>query len=116
MLKNYQNELKNLQKKSTKNKYTADDLLEMENNIKKRQAQIKELNDDIKNLNIVKRKQQKLIEKKQKNQDGSKLTKLVDEIRKQKEVLEGLKVRHRHKQEALEKKRLAIDQIEKQYV
>lgn len=29
MLKNYQNELKNLQKKNTKNKFTADDLLSM---------------------------------------------------------------------------------------
>lgn len=29
MLKNYQNELKNLQKKTSKNKYTADDLLQM---------------------------------------------------------------------------------------
>ena len=57
MLKNYQNELKALQKKSNKNKFTADNLLEMENEVKKKEAYIKELNDDIKNLNIVKRKQ-----------------------------------------------------------
>ena len=64
MLKNNQNELKNLQKKNTKNKFTADDLLSMEDNIKKKEAYIKEINEDIKNLTIVKRKQQKLIEKK----------------------------------------------------
>ena len=64
MLKNYQNELKNLQKKNTKNKFTSDDLIEMENNIKKKEGHIKELNEDIKNLTIVKRKQEKMIEKK----------------------------------------------------
>lgn len=84
MLKNYQNELKNLQKKNSKNKFTADDLLNMEDNIKKKEAQIRELNEDIKNLTVVKRKQQKLIEKKEKNEDGLKLTKLVEQIRKQK--------------------------------
>lgn len=57
MLKNNQNELKNLQKKNTKNKFTADDLLSMEDNIKKKEAYIKEINEDIKNLTIVKRKQ-----------------------------------------------------------
>lgn len=31
MYKNYQNELKTLQKKANKNKFTADSLLEMEN-------------------------------------------------------------------------------------
>jgi len=36
MLKNYQNELKALQKKSGKNTFTADDLIEMEANIKKK--------------------------------------------------------------------------------
>ena len=64
MLKNYHNELKNLQKKNTKNKFTSDDLIEMENNIKKKEGHIKELNEDIKNLTIVKRKQEKMIEKK----------------------------------------------------
>lgn len=64
MLKNYQNELKNLQKKNSKNKFTSDDLLEMENNIKKKEGHIRELNEDIKNLTIVKRKQEKMIEKK----------------------------------------------------
>lgn len=64
MLKNYQNELKNLQKKNSKNKFTSDDLIEMENNIKKKEGHIRELNEDIKNLTIVKRKQEKMIEKK----------------------------------------------------
>lgn len=50
----------------------------MENNIKKKEGHIKELNEDIKNLTIVKRKQEKMIEKKEKNEDGIKLTKLVD--------------------------------------
>jgi hypothetical protein len=36
MFKNYQNELKALQKKNTKNKFTADDLLEMESDIKQK--------------------------------------------------------------------------------
>jgi hypothetical protein len=57
MLKNYQNELKNLQKKNSKNKFTADDLLNMEDNIKKKESYIRDLNEDIKNLTIVKRKQ-----------------------------------------------------------
>ena len=57
MYKNYQNELKTLQKKANKNKFTADSLLEMENQIKNKEIQIRQLNDDIKNLNIVKRKQ-----------------------------------------------------------
>ncbi len=43
MLKNYQNELKNLQKKNSKHKYTADDLLEMEAKIKKKEEQMREL-------------------------------------------------------------------------
>ena len=64
MYKNYQNELKALQKKAGKNKFTTDSLLDMENEIKKKQGQIRELNDDLKNLNIVKRKQEKLIQKK----------------------------------------------------
>lgn len=38
MLKNYQNELKALQKKTSKNKFTADSLLEMEAEIKKKEA------------------------------------------------------------------------------
>lgn len=50
----------------------------MENSIKKKEGHIKELNEDIKNLTIVKRKQEKMIEKKEKNEDGIKLTKLVD--------------------------------------
>jgi hypothetical protein len=44
MLKNNQTELKNLQKKNTKNKFTADDLLNMEESIKKKEAYIKEIN------------------------------------------------------------------------
>ena len=64
MFKNYQNELKALQKKANKNKFTTDSLLDMENEVRKKQSQIRELNDDIKNLNIVKRKQEKLIQKK----------------------------------------------------
>ena len=64
MYKNYQNELKALQKKANKNKFTTDSLLDMENEVRKKQAQVRELNDDIKNLNIVKRKQEKLIQKK----------------------------------------------------
>lgn len=61
MHKNYQNELKVLQKKANKNKFTADSLLEMENQIKNKELQIRDINDDIKNLHIVKRKQEKLI-------------------------------------------------------
>lgn len=61
MLKNYQNELKALQKKCSKNKFTSDNLIEMEIEIKKKEAYLRELNDDIKNLNIVKRKQEKMI-------------------------------------------------------
>lgn len=67
MYKNYQNELKALRKKASKNNFTADSLLDMEVEIKKKENYIRELNDDIKNLNIVRRKQEKLIEKKQKN-------------------------------------------------
>lgn len=36
MQKNYQNELRALQKKTTKNKFSADDLLELESDIKKK--------------------------------------------------------------------------------
>lgn len=36
MLKNYQNELKNLQKKNIKNRFTSDNLLEMENGIREK--------------------------------------------------------------------------------
>ncbi len=116
MYKNYQNELRALQKKSNKNNFTADNLLEMEQQIKKKEAYIRELNDDIKTLNIVKRKQEKMIEKKQKNEDGTKLSKIVEEIRKQKEILDSLKVKHQQKEEALQKRKLAIEQMENQYL
>ncbi len=41
MLKNNQTELKNLQKKNSKNKFTADDLLNMEEDIRKKEAYIR---------------------------------------------------------------------------
>ena len=42
-----------------------------------------------------------MIEKKEKNEDGAKLSKLVDEIRKQREILDALKVKHQQKQDAI---------------
>ena len=53
-----------------------------------------------------------MIEKKEKNEDGIKLTKLVDQIRKQREVLESLKVKHQQKKEGLEKRKQAISELE----
>jgi hypothetical protein len=41
MQKNYQNELKALQKKLNKNKFTSDSLLEMELELKKQEAHIR---------------------------------------------------------------------------
>lgn len=84
MLKNYQTEFKNLSKKNSKLKFTIDDLLTLEETIKNKDNELKQIQDEIKELTIVKRKQQKLIEKKERNEDGNKLTKLVEEVRKQK--------------------------------
>lgn len=57
-----------------------------------------------------------MIEKKEKNEDGAKLSKLVDEIRKQREILDALKVKHQQKQDALEKRKQAISEMESQYI
>jgi SMC interacting uncharacterized protein involved in chromosome segregation len=40
-----------------------------------------------------------------------KLSKLVEEIRKQKEVLEALRNKHKAKQEAIDKRRVAIEDM-----
>ena len=41
MQKNYQTELRNLQKKANKHKYTSDNLLDMEHEVKKKENYIK---------------------------------------------------------------------------
>ena len=112
MLKNYQHELKTLQKKVSKNKYTSDDIMDLETELRRKESTIRELNDDIKALHAVRRKQEKMIERKEKNEDGIKLTKLVEDIRKQKEVLESLKNKHRQKQETLDKRKAAVAEME----
>ena len=78
MLKNYQHELKVLQKKATKHKYSSDDIMEMEGSLRQKEGTLRELNEDIKALHAVKRKQEKAIERKEKNEDGVKLTKVVE--------------------------------------
>lgn len=61
MLKNYQHELRNLQKKALKNTYTPDDLMKLEEQLKIKEIELKEVQEEIKDLKIVKRKQEKLI-------------------------------------------------------
>ena len=67
MLKNYQHELKVLQKKATKHKYSSDDIMEMEGSLRQKEGALRELHEDIKALHAVKRKQEKAIERKEKN-------------------------------------------------
>lgn len=53
----------------------------------------------------MKRKQEKVIEKKEKEEDGQRLTKLMDDLRKNKELVESQRIKHQSKKEAMEKKK-----------
>lgn len=49
-----------------------------------------------------------MIEKKAKSEDGGKLTRLVEDVRKNRQILEGLRTRHKAKEDALEKKKQTL--------
>lgn len=66
---------------------------------------MKNLKEEIKDLHFVKRKQEKVIEKKEKEEDGQRLTKLMDDLRKNKELVESQRIKHQSKKEAMEKKK-----------
>ena len=76
MLKTYQNQLKVLEKRS--NKVKTDDLSALEDILRENQLAIRNLKQEIKDLDFVRRKQEKVIQKKKKYEDGLKLTKIID--------------------------------------
>ena len=116
MLKNYQTEYKNMNKRGNRLKYSVDDLVKLEESLKTKDQEIKDLHEEIKGLNGARRKQEKLIEKKERNEDGNRLTKLVEEVRKQKEALQGLERKQGQKAEAVEKKQGVIKELEREYL
>ena len=64
MLKTYQNQLKVLEKRS--NKVKTDDLSALEDILREKQLAIRNLKQEIKDLDFVRRKQEKVIQKKKK--------------------------------------------------
>ena len=47
-------------------------------------------------------------EKKEKNEDGQKLTKIIDEVRKNKDMLDNLRTKYTQKEDGLGKKKSTI--------
>lgn len=91
-LKQYHNELKAETKNASKGA-TIEELFQLEETVKQKDLEIKQLHDDIKELTNVKRKQEKVLESRARMQEdvgGAKVAKLAEEIRGLKELLTNL--------------------------
>lgn len=49
-----------------------------------------------------------MIEKKARSEDGGKLTRLIEDVRKNKQALEGMRAKHKNKEDVIEKKKEAL--------
>ena len=63
----------------------------------------------------MKRKHEKRIEKKAKDEDGGKLTRLVEEVRKNRELLENVKKKCGQKEIILNHKKKTLEELEQKY-
>lgn len=79
--------MKTLHRKSSANKFSACDLLQLDDSIRERESNLRNLYQEVKQLNIAKRKQEKEREKREKEEKMGRIIKLSEEVRKQKEIM-----------------------------
>lgn len=100
------------------NTNTLEELFSLEESVKQKDAQIKQLHEEIKELNNTKRKQEKILEmreRKNEDQGGGKVAKLAEEISGLKDLLSSLQQTYAKKKEGLSKKHKQIQELEDKY-